>query len=142
MYFVSNIPIASGITTRFLLHHAISRLRHWFTHVLLYWSQLQGISPRFLTHRSPPHRFLCSSMSRFKDLSRKTSLEGHPIFIGLPSVHQHVKELFHSSLSSSHTRFSAIRRQGFLALNFLRRTELSIYHFPFLRSTKPLLAYR
>ncbi|MBX3043789.1 MAG: hypothetical protein KF896_08735 [Ignavibacteriae bacterium] len=39
-------------------------------------------------------------------------------------------------------RFSAIRRQGFLPLNFLRRTELQLYHFPALRSTKPLLAYR
>src|SRR5690606_17857181 len=39
-------------------------------------------------------------------------------------------------------RFAAIRRQGFLPLNFLRRTELQIYHFPVLRSTKPLLAYR
>ena len=39
-------------------------------------------------------------------------------------------------------RFSAIRRQGILPQNFLRRTELQIYHFPVLRSTKPLLAYR
>lgn len=39
-------------------------------------------------------------------------------------------------------RFSAIRRQGILPQNFLRRTELQIYHFPVLRSTNPLLAYR
>ncbi|MBX3042865.1 MAG: hypothetical protein KF896_04030 [Ignavibacteriae bacterium] len=39
-------------------------------------------------------------------------------------------------------RFAAIRRQGFSPLNFLRRTELQIYHFSVLRSTKPLLAYR
>ena len=66
-------------------------------------------------------------MSRFNNPSRKALLGGHPIYIGLPSVHQHVKELSHGSVTSSHTRFAAWRRWRFLAQKFIRRTALQLY---------------
>ncbi len=40
-----------------------------------------------------------------------------------------------------HTTVFSYTQVGILPLNFLRRTELQIYYFPILPSTKPLLAY-
>jgi hypothetical protein len=81
-------------------------------------------------HRSPPHRFLCSSMRCFENSPRRASSGGLPSTFVLVS-HQYISMplwLFQASGASSHTRFAATRSWRFRRRKLSATTELVKKH--------------
>lgn len=71
-YFVSD----ANVTTRFSHRLALSRLHHWFTRVQLIMVPATEINASVFPQRSPPHRFLCSSLRCFDNSPGRASPGG------------------------------------------------------------------